>query len=921
MGFLREMAFRIDFRSRGASRIHTDLVRLEKDISKMQRGVGGKRAMAISYGAEQAATQLERVSRYARQGIQATAGLAADFEDQMGRVAALSTRGMSEGEAAKTVQALSKKARDLGASTRYTAKEAGEGMEFLAMAGFDAAKQMGTIPAVLNLATIGHVEVAKAADISTNIMAGFGLEADKSTMMVDRLASALTIGNVNLQELGTTMKYAAPMAKGLGQQMESMLGWADVLGDAGLKGSTAGTGMRSILISLSSPKKAAKQVFKDYGVELADKDGNLRDATDIMSELGLAMARSGKGNTELSAELTDVFGKRFVSHASVLMAAGAKGLATQYDDLSVLQTLLGDSGIKEDGRAKVWDESLQSRIGKVKESDGLGKSMAEKMDATTKGQWRAFKSALEETGITLGEQVLPILIDIMNEVKPVIIDVAKWAKKHSGAVKFLAKAGLLFVGITAVLTPLLHIFSAIMGLGGLGGRVAGGFMAPALGAAGAGSSALGGIGGGPRGGGGGGGGGGGYFGPYGGSGRGGRGRRPRAVKTPVALGPGQYGPAQYEDFEVNEYTQERGWYEDPNSGRLGWNAGRNSPDGVWASSEAAYTQEQRTKHANRNARAPKRGSLARAKWEAEQGRRRQEAKRQRQASRRQAKANRKAAGRGAGGRGGRGGGGRVGGAMQKAGLAAMAWGLGEAGGEAVNWASDKMFDRTATDFLVGGLERYDAWGEGGMSHWLRKRAGTETGATLGMSNNELNALHGGITGRRGGAQLLTDISGPTAESEERLSQMKRELELARKLGVTHETIRRAQAQGMLGRISDSPEVLSRFVEQEQAKDARLAQEEEDKRRKQAQVSLGASQAGAIAQSKGWTASEAHARSMHAMIALEGKQYGGLFGAFGDEFAAKMKAAVMEGITDGASKSKIAAIVPGVDAMTGAEAGG
>lgn len=436
--------------------------------------------MAASYAAEQVAQQTSRVAGYARQGLQASAGLAADFEDQMGRVAALTTRGMSAEQAEDTYDALSAKARDLGATTRYTAREAGAGMEFLAMAGFDAQKQMETIPAVLSLATVGHLGVSRAADIATNIMGQFEIQADKSGVVIDRLAAALTSGNVNMEELGVAMSYSGKQAKDFGMDLESTLGWLDVLGDAGIKGSKAGTGITSMLISLSGAAKDPQQqtkkekrqakIFKDYGIALTDKDGNIRDGTEIMAQLGLAMAKSGKTNVEKIGELQTIFGKIHAGKAAVIMSSAAKGLGAMDTDLASLSAAMG-ADVTEDQRKAIWEgQALQSRIGKVRESDGLAGEMAKKMEATTKGQWREFQSQMEETGIVIGEQVLPLLSDLMKQATPVLLEATEWAKENKDTVKFFAKAAIALTMVSAVLTPTLTIVSALLSLLGLAGK-------------------------------------------------------------------------------------------------------------------------------------------------------------------------------------------------------------------------------------------------------------------------------------------------------------------------------------------------------------------------------------------------------------------------------------------------------------------
>lgn len=433
-----------------------------------------RRWMSASYGFEQTATQLERVGSMAQRSIEQPVKLAMDFEDQMKRVAALTIRGLDAQAAEKATADLQAEARRLGANTRYTASEAAQGMQFLAMAGYDAQRQIATMPAVLDLASIGVLEVGRSADIAVNIMGGFQLGAEESTRVVDRLAAAVTAGNVTLTDLAYTMKYLGPVAKASGQDLESMLGWASYLGDAGIKGSMAGTGSREVLARLAAPKGKGKRLLDKYGIKTTDEQGNLRNATEVLGEIGVAWARSGKGNAEISQEAVDMFGKFHRSTALVLIAGAAKGMAATDVDLGELQAAAGagvNPKLDAKAREKLWNDSLQRKIGLVRESDGLGSQMARRMESGTAGQWREFQSAMEETGITVGEQILPMLVELMKTFKPMVIELATWAKEHPTLIKALAGGAMLGIALSVFATPFLHFGSAIFALIGIMGRL------------------------------------------------------------------------------------------------------------------------------------------------------------------------------------------------------------------------------------------------------------------------------------------------------------------------------------------------------------------------------------------------------------------------------------------------------------------
>ena len=165
--------------------------------------------------------------------------VAGDFEYSMNRVGALTK---ATGEQFTQLEDL---ARELGATTQYSASEAADAMSFLAMAGFKTNDILDSLPGVLQLAAAGQVELAEAADISSNILSGFGMEAEEIARVNDVLAYTLSNQNVNLEQLAYTMKYVAPVAKSRGFSLEEMSAAAGILGGAGIQGEMAGTALRN----------------------------------------------------------------------------------------------------------------------------------------------------------------------------------------------------------------------------------------------------------------------------------------------------------------------------------------------------------------------------------------------------------------------------------------------------------------------------------------------------------------------------------------------------------------------------------------------------------------------------------------------------------------------------------------------------
>ena len=160
------------------------------------------------------------------------------FEQQMANVGAVA--GASEAQLAE----MAATARRLGSTTQFSATQAAEAMEFLAMAGFGVEKSQKALPDVLNLSAAGAIDLGRAADISSNILSGFNLQAADLARTNDILVNTFTTSNTNLSMLGDTMKYVAPIAATLGIEVAEVAAMAGKLGDAGIQGEMAGTAMR-----------------------------------------------------------------------------------------------------------------------------------------------------------------------------------------------------------------------------------------------------------------------------------------------------------------------------------------------------------------------------------------------------------------------------------------------------------------------------------------------------------------------------------------------------------------------------------------------------------------------------------------------------------------------------------------------------
>jgi TP901 family phage tail tape measure protein len=250
----------------------------------------------------------------------------ADFEQRMARVNAIT------GATVREFRSLTDQARALGRTTSFTAAQAAEAMGNFAVAGFEVKEIMGAMQPTLDLAAAGQLDMATASDIVAKIMRGMGLEAGELTRVVDVLTRAFTTSNTNLQDLGEAFKFVGPIAKVAGVDVEATAAAIQVLSDAGMGASLAGTSLRRILSRLSGGTKATNDAFKKLGVAMT-LDGKVRPLADIIEDLSVAMDKLGMGAAQRTAFFIEAFGDRAGPGMAVLVERGATALRAFEADL------------------------------------------------------------------------------------------------------------------------------------------------------------------------------------------------------------------------------------------------------------------------------------------------------------------------------------------------------------------------------------------------------------------------------------------------------------------------------------------------------------------------------------------------------------------------------------------------------------
>lgn len=219
-----------------------------------------------------------------------------DFEKGMLGVQAVT------GASGAEFDSLRNKAKELGASTQFSAGEAAAGMEFLGMAGFDTNQILEATPGILDLAAAGGLSLAAAADGASNVLQGFGKEASEINKINDELAYTAANSNTSVQQLVDAMSFAAPVAKGLGVESAEAAAHIGILSDAGIQGGRAGTSMARIYADLANTTGPAAEKMAELGISTIDSQGKLLAFDDIVGQFG--------NSTANASDIMQIFGKR-----------------------------------------------------------------------------------------------------------------------------------------------------------------------------------------------------------------------------------------------------------------------------------------------------------------------------------------------------------------------------------------------------------------------------------------------------------------------------------------------------------------------------------------------------------------------------------------------------------------------------------
>lgn len=329
-------------------------------------------------------------------------------------------------------QMLKDQARGLGASTAFSASEVGAGQTFLARAGFTPEAIRASMADILNLALANNTDLARTADIASNISSAFKIDPEVEgniTRVADVLSGTASRANVDLEMLGDTMKYLGGKSD-LGLTLEQAATMAGLLGNIGIQGSQAGTTTRGLINRLTAPAKAGREAMEELGLQVADAEGNMRELPSILRDIN--NATRDMGNVQRQDILTRIFGVEAGSGSAELVS------------------LMSDGGL----------DRLLDQLHNVQ---GENARMAATLADNAGGDLKGLSSAWQEIGISLTDTNDGPLRELIQNLTSVLRGVGQWIKENPELVAKLATAAAVLAGLVAVGGSLLVVLSSIIG--------------------------------------------------------------------------------------------------------------------------------------------------------------------------------------------------------------------------------------------------------------------------------------------------------------------------------------------------------------------------------------------------------------------------------------------------------------------------
>ena len=434
---------------------------------------------------------------------------AANFESSMSKVSAIS------GATGDDLDALTEKAKEMGETTKFSASESAEALQYMAMAGWKTNDMVDGLEGIMNLAAASGEDLASTSDIVTDALTAFGLKAEDSSHFADVLASASSNANTNVSMLGESFKYVAPLAGSLGYNVEDVGVALGLMANSGIKAGQAGTSLRSAISGMISPSKDAAAWMDRLGISMTNDDGSMKSLAEVMDMLREKMApltqeqidlnyqmeqtpekmmalydgwdqlteEERKYRTEVSAgiDILEAMSEEELKSAAqeqlgIKLTKDRKLTEEEYYKMAQSLGFSTLNGLSESEQAMAASaifgeramsgmlaivnaapEDYEKLTEAINSADGTAKDMADTMNNNLNGQLTLVKSQIEGVAIKLGNILIPI-------IKKVVDKISEWVDWFSNLSQEQQKTILKIAAIAAAIGPLLIIIGKVITL-------------------------------------------------------------------------------------------------------------------------------------------------------------------------------------------------------------------------------------------------------------------------------------------------------------------------------------------------------------------------------------------------------------------------------------------------------------------------
>lgn len=391
--------------------------------------------------------------------LAASTAAGASFESQMSTVQAISQASESEMARLKAL------AKQMGIETKFSATEAGQGLEYMAMAGWDVDSMLAGLPGIMNLAAASEEDLGQVSDIVTDAMTAFNLEASRSAEFADVLAQASARSNTDVAMMGQTFKYVAPVAGALGFSIQDTATAIGLMANAGIKGEQAGTSLRAIFSRIVKPTAEVASAMERIGLSVTNSDGSMRSLDEILRDLRAGF--SGLSESERASTAASLAGQEAMSGMLALVNASDE----DYEKLS--DSIYHAKGAAEE-MAGVRMDNLKGDVTLLKSSaegagiaiyEGLSEPFREGVQTGT--EWlNSFTESVEENLPTIRREVKSAGNALMGFADPVL-ELGSWFLQHpeviQGGLTGLVSALLTFKAAKGI-TSAVKLFGSLSGM-------------------------------------------------------------------------------------------------------------------------------------------------------------------------------------------------------------------------------------------------------------------------------------------------------------------------------------------------------------------------------------------------------------------------------------------------------------------------